>query len=333
MISTIPTPGLRLDYLPCTGGARLVRVFGDSPCPVLPDTVDGLPITELGDYCFAPQQRTSALPPENALCRYTVPGGIPCENRIGGSFLSSITLPESLGCIGSCAFYNCRGLTAIQMGRQVHTIGSDVFLNTFALTRITVRAQPDQSCGMFEILNSIPTDVQVFFQPENTILAVATYPEYWMDVEESPAHIFLQTYDGQGFRYRQCFSSGAPEWQAYDAILAQSHSSNPARIMTRLALDRLRWPFALSDAARRDYQQYLRGNLSSCIAMLLAAGDTAGLADLLAMKLLDKAALTDAAAQARKQDNAEFAALLADALAKLTPARPAKKADRYSFDF
>ena len=328
-----PTPGLTLDYVPCPGGARLVRVFGDSPCPVLPDDIAGLPLVELGDYCFAPQQRASALPPPQDIQRYVVPGGTPCENRIGGSFLSQLTLPRGLRCMGSCAFYNCRSLTALWAGSQVTTIGSDVFLNTFALTKITVSARPDAPCGMFEILNSIPTDVQVFFQPEDTILAAATYPEYWMDVEESPAHIFLQTYDGQGFRYRQCFQNGVPEWQAYDAILAQSHSSNPARIMTRLALDRLRWPFALSDKARRDYQQYLRGNLSSCITMLLAAQDTPGLADLLSMDLMDKAALTDAAALARKGDNAEFAALIADALARLTPARPAQKADRYAFDF
>ena len=115
----IPTPGLTLDYIPCPGGARLGRVLGESPCPVLPETVDGLPLVELGDYCFAPQQRASALPPEESLCRYVVPGAPPCENRIGGSFLSQITLPGSLRCMASCAFYNCRSLTALQMGCSI----------------------------------------------------------------------------------------------------------------------------------------------------------------------------------------------------------------------
>lgn len=333
MCEYLPTPGLILDYVPCAGGARLVRAFSGDPCPVLPETVDGLPLTELGDYCFAPQQRASALPPEDQLRRCVIPGGEPCDNRIGGSFLSQITLPDSLQCIGSCAFYNCRSLTQIYLGNQIHTIGSDVFLNTFALTQLTVRARPDGPCGLFEILNSILTDVRVLFQPEDTILAAATYPEYWMDVEESPAHIFLQTYDGQGFQYRQCFKNQVPEWDRYDALLAQSHSSNPARVITQLALDRLRWPFALSEDARRDYRSYLAANLPTCLGVLLKRQDTQALTDLLALDLMDEAALQAAADQARQADNAAFASLLADALAKKRPASATQKANRYDFDF
>ena len=55
-----PTPGLALEYVPCAGGARLVRLFGDTPCPVLPAHVDGLPLAELGDYCFAQEMRETA---------------------------------------------------------------------------------------------------------------------------------------------------------------------------------------------------------------------------------------------------------------------------------
>ena len=33
--------------------ARVLRVLGDTPCPVVPDTVDGVPVTEIGSYCFA----------------------------------------------------------------------------------------------------------------------------------------------------------------------------------------------------------------------------------------------------------------------------------------
>ena len=32
----------------CAGGARVLRVLGDTPCPVVPDTVDGLPVVEIG---------------------------------------------------------------------------------------------------------------------------------------------------------------------------------------------------------------------------------------------------------------------------------------------
>lgn len=333
MCKSSPTPGLMLDYVPCAGGAKLIRVFGDDPCPVLPETLDGLPLVALGDYCFAPEQRNSVLPPEDTICHCVIPGAPTCDNRIGGGFLNAVTLPDSLRQIGSCAFYNCRSLTEIQLGSNIQNVGSDVFLNTFALTQLTVRAKPDEPCGLFEILNNIQTDVRVLFCPENTILAAATYPEYWMDVEESPAHIFLQTYDGQGFRYRQCFKNQIPEWDSYDAVLAQSCSSNPARIITQLALDRLRWPFALSDTARDAYCAYLKQNLSVCTAELLKCQDSAALSDLLNLDLMDEADLRTASDQARKAENALFAALLSDALAKKQPQKTVKKENRYDFDF
>lgn len=330
--SFTPTPGLVLDYIPCAGGARLVRAFSDDPCPILPEQLDGLPLVQLGDYCFAAQQRASALPPEEQILRYIVPGGTPSENRIGGNFLYAITLPDTLRSIGNCAFYNCRSLTSIYLGTNAQSVGSDVFLNTFALKQLTVRAQPDRPCGLFAILNSITTDVRVVFQPEDTILAAAYYPEYWMDVQETPAHILLQTYSGQGFHYRQCFNNEVPEWDSYDAILAQSGSSDPARVMTLLALDRLRWPFALSENAKKAYRSYLAENVSTCISVLLKQQDTQTLSGLLALDIMDEPALQQAAEKARQSDNAAFAALLADALQKKQP-KPAAKANRYDFDF
>ena len=37
----------------CPGGARILRVFGDSPCPALPVQIEGFPVVEIGPYCFA----------------------------------------------------------------------------------------------------------------------------------------------------------------------------------------------------------------------------------------------------------------------------------------
>ena len=333
MTTPLPTPGLTLDYVPCPGGARLIRVFGDNPCPVLPDALDGLALVQLGDYCFADHQRESLLPDPATLRRCVIAGAPVSENPISGNFLSEITLPDTLQSIGSCAFYNCRNLAQIRLGSQVEGLGSDVFLNTFSLVQLTVRARPDVPCGLFQILNSILTDVRVVFQPEDKILAAAWYPEYWVNVEECPAHILLQTYDGQGFPYRQCFRQQVPEWEPYDALLAQSRSSNPPAIITQLALDRLRFPFALSPQAADDYRAYLKENLSACVSVLLKKQDTQTMADLLGLDLMEPDDLQAAAQLARQADNAAFAALIADALAKKQPKPAAQKAERYAFNF
>lgn len=332
-----PTPGLALEYVPCAGGARLVRLFGDTPCPVLPAHVDGLPLAELGDYCFAQEMRETALPPEAALRRYTVPGACApggAAHRIGGAFLTSLTLPDSLRVIGSCAFYNCRSLEALALGAAPLALGSDVFLNTFALHTLFLRAAPDAFSPLETLLVSLAGEVRAVFAPGETPLAAAHYPEYWEDIEETPAHILLHAYSGQGYHYRQCFAGGVPRWEEYDAVFPMARAEDSPAVMAALSFDRLRWPFSLGSAAEADYRAFLgaQANAAALLKRLRTAQDTEALRALLALDVLDASALEAGAAEAARADAAPFAALLTDALhCKQAGAHAA--ACRYTFDF
>ena len=163
-----------LDILPLAGGmARLVRVYGGEPCVKLPGAVPApegegqWPITELGDYCFSEKPR--GLPGPEKTCRYErAEDGKLCLTRafgrdvggkerysfdfdapaapaqddelhpICGNFLEEVTLPDSLRVIGSCTFYNCRRLRRLTAGTGELTMGSDVFLNCFALEDLII---------------------------------------------------------------------------------------------------------------------------------------------------------------------------------------------------
>mgnify|MGYP004676879453 FL=1 len=141
-----------LDIYPLSAAtARLVRVYGNDPCVVLPEALPGpqgeqWTLTELGDYCFSEKPRK--LPAAAETCRYAlaedgsarllrafgqdVSGGTkrrydldfgadadaaPEElHPLCGNFLEELTLPESLRVIGSCAFYNCRRLRRLCAG-------------------------------------------------------------------------------------------------------------------------------------------------------------------------------------------------------------------------
>ena len=93
------------------------------------------------------------------------------------------------------------------MGSGSLTVGSDVFLNCFALETIRVQAAPGDSTGLFALVNNITEAVRAEFCPAGTAapLAALWYPAYWEDIEETPAHILLHTFSGQGYHYRQCF--------------------------------------------------------------------------------------------------------------------------------
>ena len=170
--------GMMLEVLPLeAGGARLVRVYGQDPCVVLPGSVPApaggsWPITELGDYCFSEKPRS--LPASDAVCRYQVDdtGAVRLTRAFGqavggsarrydfdfdapaadpddlhpvcGSFVEEVTLPDRLQVIGSCAFYNCRKLRLLTVGAEGLTLGSDVFLNCFALETIRVQAEAER---------------------------------------------------------------------------------------------------------------------------------------------------------------------------------------------
>ena len=346
--------------------ARLTRVYGDAPCAALPASVPGpeggvLAITELGDYCFSEKPRS--LPGADALCRYEVSSDGTCtlvqafgRNLTGrhgrydldfgegaaapeelhpvcGNFLEEIALPDSLQVIGSCAFYNCRSLRLLTVGSSSLTVGSDVFLNCFALETLRVQAAPEQPTGLFALVNNITEAVQAQFWPTDAPapLAALWYPAYWEDIEETPAHILLHTFSGQGYHYRQCFLDNKFLPAEYDAIFPQGHDADDAAVMAMLCFARLRYSWQLTETAAGHYRAFLAANTDRVFARLLKAQDTDGIRALLALDVLDKAAFASAAALAAKAENAAAAALLADAEYKKYA--PQSKKQRYDFDF
>ena len=357
-----------LDVLPLQNNTlRLCRVYGEEPCIVLPEVLPGedgtpLPITELGDYCFSEKPRS--LPAADALCRYAVSaeGTVRLTRAFGqavgqkparrydfdldapaadeeelhpvcGSFLEEVTLPDSVQVIGSCAFYNCRSLRLLTVGSGGLTVGSDVFLNCFALETLRVQAAPEQPTGLFALVNNITEAVQAQFWPADAPapLAALWYPAYWEDIEETPAHILLHTFSGQGYHYRQCFLDNKFLPAEYDAIFPQGHDADDAAVMARLCFARLRYPWQLTEAAAGHYRAFLAANTDRVFARLLKAQDTDSIRALLALDVLDKAAFASAAALAAKAENAAAAALLADAEHKKYA--PQSKKQRYDFDF
>ena len=329
-----------IDVLPLSDTtARLVRAYGEAPCIALPSALPApeggsWAVTELGDYCFSESPRN--LPAPDAVCRYAVGedgsavltrafgrdrtgrhrrydldfGAAPEEDLhpVCGNFLEEAVLPDSLRVIGSCAFYNCRRLRTLSVGAGELTVGSDVFLNCFARADLIVRTDPEQAprAGLW-------------------------YPAYWEDVEESPAHILLHTFSGQGYHYRQCFLDGKILCAEYDAIFPDGHASEDKDIMAMLCFDRLRWPWGLTEQAKAPYTAFLKANTGRVVARLLKAQDLDSLKALLALDVLDAAGFAEAAALAVQAEQAAAAALLADAAHSRQAAKPNRK--RYDFDF
>ena len=177
---------------PCAAGARVLRVLGDSPCPAVPETVEGLPVTEIGPYCFADK-------PVKAGARRSGAD----THEITGNFVEEVTLPDTVRTLHSAAFYNCRRLRRLSLGAGVEGLGSDLFTNCRSLARLCLRAAPDAPTGLKKLLGAISADITAEFDGARLF-----YPEYseFLD-ENTPAHIFNHNIEGEGYRMRQCFTA------------------------------------------------------------------------------------------------------------------------------
>ena len=303
-----------IDVLPLSDTtARLVRAYGEAPCIALPSALPApeggsWAVTELGDYCFSESPRN--LPAPDAVCRYAVGGDgsavltrafgrdrtgrhrrydldfgtVPEEDLhpVCGNFLEEAVLPDSLRVIGSCAFYNCRRLRRVTLGPGVEGFGSDLFTNCRQLQTFRLRAAADAPTGLKKLLGAVSADITVELDG-----AQLFYPEYseFLD-ENTPAHIFNHSIEGEGYRMRQCFTpGGAVDYAAFDASFAQACVGESEDKLCRLALGRLVQPFGLGDDARADYELYLTAHPEAAFRRAIDDRDEAALRLLVGLSL------------------------------------------------
>ena len=95
------------------GTAEITRYKGKEENLSIPETLDGLPVTGIGDYAFS-------------YC----------------TGLTSVTIPNSVTAIGDEAFYRCEWLTSVTIPDSVVTIGNNPFCYCSSLA--SIRVSPDQ---------------------------------------------------------------------------------------------------------------------------------------------------------------------------------------------
>ncbi|MEI8341728.1 MAG: leucine-rich repeat domain-containing protein [Verrucomicrobiota bacterium] len=123
---------LVLGFLCLTGVAKAQFTFnsatgtitgytGAGGAVVIPASIDGKPVTAIGDNAFSGV---------SSLTSVIIPASV---TRIGGGAfqgctgLTSVTIPNSVTSIGSYAFYDCRGLANITFKGNPPSLGNDVF--------------------------------------------------------------------------------------------------------------------------------------------------------------------------------------------------------------
>lgn len=284
------------------GALRLCRVFGSVDTLELPDTADGRQIRVIGAYCFAEKGRLAqALIDEAEEAGLgdgtTAPEGM--LRPLNGNYLREISLPDTVTCLETYAFYNCRRLERLTAGAALTEINSDAFMNCRALHTLVIRASAGEATGLPYMLNQLTAELAVEFSNEEKGKVRLLYPEYTESYEEiGPAHIFSLHVEGEGYRARKQFVGGRLDVSGYDTVFEKACNEEQFLTLMKMALYRLEYPYELSEDAKTRYERYLAVHEVAVLEQLVQAQDEETLCMLCGQPLISDEAIQAAVVRA-----------------------------------
>ena len=114
------------------GTACITRYLGTSPDVMIPASLDGYPVTAIGERAFY----TAYI-----LQHLTIPEGVTIIGNSAFDFCESLIevhLPDTLVSIGDSAFASCNALTSIELPDGLREIGKRAFGSSLSLQSITI---------------------------------------------------------------------------------------------------------------------------------------------------------------------------------------------------
>ena len=115
------------------------------------------------------------------------------------------------------------------------------------------------------------------------------FPEHYDEaVENTPARILFTEYHGSGTNYRQCFYNKELDFAEYDSLFDMAVVMDKLEVLVDMSFGRLRYPCQLSEKAKKQYEDYIRGNLKDIGEYLVESGNLNGLELLSRKKTLEQ---------------------------------------------
>lgn len=236
-------------------GICIIRCYAKESRVVIPDEIEGLPVTELDSYAFAAQMDGE---PEN-------PGDFPC---ICGELLEELVLPKTISRIGRYVFYNCWNFWHFSFYSNISYMGAGAFTGCKKLNRLTVQDGGAEKSCLREVLVDLNHTVTVFWQDNPQCTAL--YPAFFEEaVENTPARIIETHTHGVGIQYRNAFKNTRMDWGEYDRLFAVGKYNMEKDEAIYTAAYRLMSPVCLEKEAKEEYTLFLREHIKEATDLFL----------------------------------------------------------------
>ena len=184
----------------------------------------------------------------------------------GREDLFRVELPATINTLGRYVFYNCKNLRSISLHDGVEDYYDGVIKQCQSLSEITLHQERDSFSVMKELLAD--NDRRLTFTVEPIGLRL-TFPAYVYDfVEDVEARVLHHKIEGSGYPYRECVTRKGVDLLMYDKLFSHVISDDYEAAIV-VALNRLRYPIELEDAAKEQYAQYLEQNARVVLLKLI----------------------------------------------------------------
>lgn len=235
-------------------GISIKRCYAKTSQIIIPPEIDGLPVTEIASYAFAQELEDEPVNQGNLTC-------------ICGDLLEELTLPHTIQHLGRYVFYNCLAFQKMTFFTDISYMGAGAFTGCKKLCKLEVHFVPDKKSCIREILTDLNQTVVVDFKEGEACSLL--YPEFFEEaVENTPARIIETHTHGVGIQYRNTFVDTQINYKEYDGLFSVGQYNMERKDAVMLAIFRLMSPVEADDAAKMEYEVFLRNHLKEAGILL-----------------------------------------------------------------
>lgn len=238
-------------------GIRILRCYGKSSRVVVPEYIEGQPVTEIAAYAFAQNREEE---PQNI-------SGMPC---VCGIDLEELYLPQTIIKLGRYIFYNCIHFEKLSFFSNISYIGAGAFIGCERLSYLEMYELSEEKSCLREILTDLKQTVHVNAYRKEDCQYELIYPEFFEEaVENTPARIIETRTHGMGIQYRNAFRDTRVVFSEYDKLFEMGKYNIDLDNAIQMTVGRLMYPIELEEVPGQEYQKYLKDHLRTAAITFL----------------------------------------------------------------